>query len=135
MWWKLSRPENAVQVVLRDHTVKFSTNVKADDEKAKIDFLFVRNMYYGQGVEWTLNVKLGGKELYVEDIIENYAEPLLPLSIADNTDDVSSDHRLDWRYLIAQHDRLLIFQVQTTAEMAMREYWVNNRHGIAFAKA
>jgi aspartyl-tRNA synthetase len=74
------------------------------------------------------NVKLGGKELYVEDIIvENYAEPLLPLSIADNTDDVSLDHRLDWRYLdLRKHDRLLIFQVQTTAEMAMREYWVNN---------
>ena len=118
-------------VVLRDHTGKIQlTNVKADDEKTRlISSCSLETCITVSGVVVDApNVKLGGKELYVEDIIvENYAEPLLPLSIADNTDDVSLDHRLDWRYLdLRKHDRLLIFQVQTTAEMAMREYWVNN---------
>ena len=131
-WVETLRDQKKMQfVVLRDHTGKIQlTNVKADDEKTRlISSCSLETCITVSGVVVDApNVKLGGKELYVEDIIvENYAEPLLPLSIADNTDDVSLDHRLDWRYLdLRKHDRLLIFQVQTTAEMAMREYWVNN---------
>jgi len=37
------------------------------------------------------------------------------------------DFRMDWRYIdLRRAENLLLFKVQTTAEMAMREYWVKN---------
>ena len=39
----------------------------------------------------------------------------------------SIDYRLDWRYLdLRRPEVALIFKVQTTAEMAMREFWTKN---------
>ena len=68
-------------------------------------------------------VKLGGLELKLEEIIvESAAEPELPVAA-----DSALDKRIDWRYLdLRRPDRRLIFEVQTTAENAMREYWRNN---------
>ena len=38
------------------------------------------------------------------------------------------DFRLDWRYIdLRRPVNALFFQVQTTAEMAMREYWIKNK--------
>jgi nondiscriminating aspartyl-tRNA synthetase len=65
-------------------------------------------------------VKLGGLELRIEDLtVESLAEPELPIAA-----DSALDKRIDWRYLdLRRPDRRLIFEVQTTAEHAMREYW------------
>ena len=72
-------------------------------------------------------VKLGGLELQLETMqVEALAETPLPLDpFADTLPAV--DYRMDWRYLdLRRPENLLLFQVQTTAEMAMREYWVKH---------
>ena len=71
-------------------------------------------------------VRLGGLELQLKDlVIENLAGSPLPLDpFAENLPDM--DYRLDWRYLdLRRPETALIFRVQTTAEMAMREYWIS----------
>ena len=69
-------------------------------------------------------VKLGGLEVQLETLIVNStAESPLPLDpFAETLPAI--DHRLDWRYLDMRRPQVAaIFQVQTTAEMAFREYW------------
>jgi aspartyl-tRNA synthetase len=65
-------------------------------------------------------VKLGGLEIRLEDlIVDSPAEPEVPIAA-----DSALDKRIDWRYLdLRRPDRRLIFEVQTTAEHAMRELW------------
>ncbi|HMD51816.1 MAG TPA: aspartate--tRNA(Asn) ligase [Solirubrobacteraceae bacterium] len=65
-------------------------------------------------------VKLGGLELRIEDLqVDSLAEPELPIAA-----DSALDKRIDWRYLdLRRPDRRLIFEVQTTVEHAMREFW------------
>jgi aspartyl-tRNA synthetase len=65
-------------------------------------------------------VKLGGLELRLEAMrVDSPAEPELPIAA-----DSALDKRIDWRYLdLRRPDRRLIFEVQSTAEHAMREYW------------
>jgi nondiscriminating aspartyl-tRNA synthetase len=65
-------------------------------------------------------VKLGGLELQLEGLtVESPAEPELPIAA-----DSALDKRIDWRYLdLRRPDRRLIFEVQTTVEHAMREFW------------
>src|SRR5438105_1078249 len=65
-------------------------------------------------------VKLGGLELRLESLhVDSLAEPELPIA-----PDSSMDKRIDWRYLdLRRPERRLIFEVQTTVEHAMREFW------------
>jgi nondiscriminating aspartyl-tRNA synthetase len=65
-------------------------------------------------------VKLGGLELRLQELaLDSPAEPELPIA-----PDSALDKRIDWRYLDLRHpQRRLIFQVQSTIEHAMREYW------------
>jgi nondiscriminating aspartyl-tRNA synthetase len=65
-------------------------------------------------------VKLGGLELKIESVeVDSLAEPELPIAA-----DSALDKRIDWRYLdLRRPDRRLIFQVQTTTERAMRDFW------------
>jgi nondiscriminating aspartyl-tRNA synthetase len=65
-------------------------------------------------------VKLGGLELKLEGVeVDSLAEPEVPIAA-----DSALDKRIDWRYLdLRRPDRRLIFEVQTTAEQAMRELW------------
>ena len=65
-------------------------------------------------------VKLGGLELRIEQLqVDSLAEPELPIA-----SDSALDKRIDWRYLdLRRPDRRLIFEVQTTVEAAMREFW------------
>jgi aspartyl-tRNA synthetase len=69
-------------------------------------------------------VKLGGLELRLEQIeVDSLAEPELPIAA-----DSALDKRIDWRYLdLRRPDRRLIFEVQTTFERAMREFWAKER--------
>src|SRR5450755_2070246 len=65
-------------------------------------------------------VKLGGLELKLESIeVDSPAEPEVPIA-----PDSALDKRIDWRYIdLRRPDRRLIFEVQTTAEHAMRDLW------------
>ncbi len=65
-------------------------------------------------------VKLGGLEVRLHELrVESAAEPELPV-----TAESSLDKRMDWRYLdLRRPDRRLIFEVQSTVEHAMREFW------------
>ncbi len=70
-------------------------------------------------------VKLGGIEIQLETLeVENLAGAQLPLDpFAETLPAI--DYRLDWRYLdLRRPVNLLLFKVQTLAEMAMREYWL-----------
>ncbi len=72
-------------------------------------------------------VKLGGIEVQLETLeTDNPAEPQLPFDpFADTMPAI--DFRLDWRFIDLRRSEIaLIFKVQTTLEMGMREYWLNN---------
>jgi aspartyl-tRNA synthetase len=65
-------------------------------------------------------VKTGGVELIASSLeISSLAEPVLPVD-----EHSASDLQLDWRFLaLRRPENLLVFEVQTTVERAMREYW------------
>jgi len=65
-------------------------------------------------------VKLGGLEIRLQELrVESPAEPEIPV-----TAESSLDKRMDWRYVdLRRPDRRLIFEVQSTVEHAMREFW------------
>jgi nondiscriminating aspartyl-tRNA synthetase len=69
-------------------------------------------------------VKAGGVEIQCEEItIESRAETPLPIA-----KDSSLDKKLDWRAVsLRSQENLLLFEVQTTMEKAMRDYW--QEHG------
>ena len=69
-------------------------------------------------------VNLGGLELQLQELqLDSPAEPELPIA-----PDSALDKRIDWRYLdLRRPDRRLIFEVQSTVEHAMREYWRSER--------
>ena len=65
-------------------------------------------------------VNLGGLELKLDELeVDSPAEPEVPIA-----PDSALDKRIDWRYLdLRRPDRKLIFEVQTTTERAMRDFW------------
>jgi nondiscriminating aspartyl-tRNA synthetase len=72
-------------------------------------------------------VKLGGLEIQLESLtVANNA--LTPLPFDPFAETLPTlDYRLDWRYLdLRRPVNALLFQVETTAEAAMREYWMKN---------
>ena len=72
-------------------------------------------------------VKLGGLEIQLENIVvNNKADTPLPFDPFGETLP-ALDYRLDWRYMdLRRPENYLIFKVQTTLEMALREYWLQN---------
>ena len=69
-------------------------------------------------------VKVGGVELLATTLdVASAAEPGLPID-----EHSASDLQLDWRFLaLRRPENLLVFEVQTTVERAMREYWAAQR--------
>lgn len=69
-------------------------------------------------------VKLGGIEIQLEDLVVEGAADI-PLPFEPYGEYLpEQDFRLDWRYLDLRRDlNRLIFEVQTTAEQAMRQFW------------
>jgi nondiscriminating aspartyl-tRNA synthetase len=72
-------------------------------------------------------VKLNGLEIQLESLeVNNAAESPLPFDPFAETLPIL-DFRLDWRYMdLRRPVNALLFKVQTTVEMAMREYWLKN---------
>jgi aspartyl-tRNA synthetase len=69
-------------------------------------------------------VKAGGVELLATSLdVMGPAEPGLPVD-----EHSAPDLQLDWRFLsLRRPENLLVFEVQTTVERAMREYWAEHR--------
>ncbi len=68
-------------------------------------------------------VKTGGVELIARSLeVVGAAEPGMPVD-----EHSASDLQLDWRFLaLRRPENLLVFDVQTTIERAMRDYWTTH---------
>ncbi len=74
------------------------------------------------------SVRLGGLEILLGTLkVESLSQTPLGLD-PFAASEPGMDHRMSWRYLdLRRPENLLMFRVQTTAEMAMREYWIRHR--------
>jgi aspartyl-tRNA synthetase len=125
-WVNALRDQKSVQfVIVRDETgVAQAVLAKQDPPSAlneQVSALTTESSITLTGaVAADDRVKLGGLELRIEGLhVDSPAEPELPIA-----PDSALDKRMDWRYLdLRRPDRRLIFEVQTTVEAAMREFW------------
>jgi aspartyl-tRNA synthetase len=127
------RNQKAVQfVVLRDHTGLIQ--LVAERTEANIAL----NELIGQLTRESIvqvtgtvirnsNVKLGQLEVHLQTLaVQAMSDPNLPIDLFGKTE-TEVDKRLDWRFLdLRQPHNQLIFRIQTTVEMAMREFWISN---------
>ncbi len=131
-WLQTLRDQKKMQfLVIRDHTgaVQVVVEKAANPELAeKISALTVESAITVSGlVIDNPIVKLGGIEMQLQSLtVENLAGSPIPLDpFAEAMPEM--DYRLDWRYLdLRRPSTALIFKVQTTAEMAFREFWYQN---------
>jgi nondiscriminating aspartyl-tRNA synthetase len=125
-WVHAVRDQKRMQfVVLRDETGLAQLVLAKDDQPSElnqaISVLTPESAVTLTGrVVADERVKLGGLELQLASLtVDSPAEPELPV-----TAESALDKRIDWRYLdLRRPDRKLIFEVQSTVESAMREYW------------
>ncbi|HWX87537.1 MAG TPA: aspartate--tRNA(Asn) ligase [Solirubrobacteraceae bacterium] len=125
-WVHAIRDQKRVQfLVLRDETGLAQLVLGKDDPPSElneaISALTSESAVTVTGLVVTdERVKLGGLEIQLASLaVDSPAEPELPV-----TPDSTLDKRIDWRYLdLRRSDRRLIFEVQSTVEHAMREYW------------
>lgn len=124
-WVQTLRAQKRMQfLVLRDHTgtVQAVHERAADDELAStIDTLTAESAVEITGkVVSNPSVKLGGMELAIEALtVLNLADTPNPLGV-----NPTLETRLDWRFLdLRTPQNLLIFNIQTSAEHAMRTFW------------
>jgi len=131
-WLQVLRDQKKMQfLVLRDQTGAVQIVVEkaaSPDQAALISGCGVESalIITGKVIDNPI-VKLGGIEMQLESIeVNNVAAT--PLAFEPFGDTLPAlDYRLDWRYMdLRRPENLLIFRVQTTAEMAMREFWVKN---------
>src|ERR1700689_1003560 len=125
-WAQAVRDQKRVQfVVMRDESGLAQAVLGKDDPPAELNEQ-VTSLTVESAVTLTgtvvadERVKLGGVELQLESIeVDSAAEPEVPIAA-----DSALDKRIDWRYLdLRRPDRRLIFEVQSTVEHAMRDYW------------
>jgi len=125
-WVNVLRDQKRVQfIVLRDETglaqVVLAKGDPPSELNERLSALTVESAVTIVGtVAADERVNLGGLELKLEELeVDSLAEPEVPIAA-----DSALDKRIDWRYLdLRRPDRKLIFEVQTTAEQAMREFW------------
>jgi aspartyl/asparaginyl-tRNA synthetase len=123
-WAQTLRLQRAMQfVIVRDHTGTVQVTHRRDGTalESALDGLTVESAVRITGrVEANPVVSLGGLELVPEQVtVENRARA--PLPIDDHT---GPEGRLDWRFLDLRRRPAarLVFEVQTTAERAMRQF-------------
>jgi nondiscriminating aspartyl-tRNA synthetase len=125
-WAQAVRDQKRVQfVVVRDESGLAQTVLGKDDPPSELNEQ-ITSLHVESAVTLTgtvvadERVKLGGVELQLESIeVDSPAEPEVPIAA-----DSALDKRIDWRYIdLRRPDRRLIFEVQTTVEHAMRDYW------------
>jgi len=120
-------------VILRDSSGKVQMTIEKNDENKLlneiISSLTKESTILTNGILYQQEkVKLRGMEFIPKTIqITSLSEEELPIDILDYTNKSKQDLRLDNRFLDLRLDKnYLIFKGQTLAEMAMREYWINN---------
>lgn len=125
-WVNALRDQKRVQfIVLRDETgmaqVVLAKGEEPSELNARISALTPESAVTIIGtVKADERVNLGGFEVKLEQLdVDSLAEPEVPIAT-----DSALDKRIDWRYLdLRRPDRKLIFEVQTTTERAMRDFW------------
>jgi aspartyl-tRNA synthetase len=125
-WAQAVRDQKSIQfVIVRDETGLVQVVLEKTDPPSRlneeISALTVESAVTASGtVIADERVKLGGLELRLDELrVDALAEPELPIA-----PDSALDKRIDWRYIdLRRPDRRLMFEVQTTAEHAMREFW------------
>ncbi len=127
------RDQKVVQfLVVRDHTgmVQVVIDRSADNQRLneQVSALTKESTISLTGrLVANPRVRMGGMEILCTDLsIESIADPALPIDIFGRTE-TNLSKRLDWRFLDLRHPRnQLLLDVQTTAEYAMRGFWIDN---------
>jgi len=127
------RNQKAVQfIILRDHTGLIQVIAERSEENKTFNEL-IESLTRESAIEAigvvvsNPNVKLRQIELQLQSLlVDSLSEANLPVDIFGKTE-TEVDKRLDWRFLdLRQPENQLIFRIQTTVEMAMREFWIAN---------
>lgn len=127
------RNQKAVQfIILRDHTGLIQVVADRSEAKNTLNEL-IAQLTRESAIQVTgvvvrnPNVKLGQLELQLETLsIDSMSDGTLPIDLFGKTE-TDLDKRLDWRFLdLRKPENQLIFRIQTTVEMAMREFWISN---------
>jgi nondiscriminating aspartyl-tRNA synthetase len=126
------RNQKAVQfILLRDHTGIIQIVVERSEINTAVNDL-VSALTRESAIEVTglvvsnPAIKLGQIEIQLETIkVVSEANAVLPIDTSGKTES-EADKRLDWRFLdLRSHENQSIFQIQTTVERAMREFWLS----------
>ncbi|HEX3434585.1 MAG TPA: aspartate--tRNA(Asn) ligase [Solirubrobacteraceae bacterium] len=125
-WIQALRDQKRVQfIVLRDESglaqVVLAKGDPPSELNERVSALTVESAVTIVGtVAADERVNLGGLELRLDELeVDSPADPEVPIA-----PDSALDKRIDWRYLdLRRPDRKLIFEVQTTTERAMRDFW------------
>lgn len=127
-WVEVVRDQKSIQfVILRDPTgqVQITHKRETNEEMAEtISRLTLESavIVEGEALE-NERVRLGGLEVIPSRIdVVSHAEPL-PLG-----EEAGEDTKMDWRFLdLRRPENRLIFEVQTSALAAMREFWLEHQ--------
>jgi len=120
-WFVSARPTKAIRfIVVRDRTGTVQAVCRGEDLLHVIDSLTPESAIRVTGiVRETSTARFGKYEIAVEDLIV-IARADSPLPVVSKPD---SDARLDFRFLdLRSREQLLIFEIQTALEAAMREF-------------
>lgn len=126
------RDQKSVQfVIVRDYTGMIQVVLEVNAQNATYNqIISTLTRESAVEVEGTVvanpKVKLGQVEILLEKIvIHALADPVLPIDVTGKTA-TEVDKRLDWRFLdLRRPENNLVFQVQTTVEQAMRNFWIS----------
>jgi nondiscriminating aspartyl-tRNA synthetase len=129
-WVNALRDQKRVQfIVVRDETgmaqVVFPKGDPPSELNERISALTPESAVTIIGtVKADERVNLSGLEIKLEELdVDSLAEPEVPIA-----PDSALDKRIDWRYIdLRRPDRKLIFEVQTTTERAMRDFWAKEK--------
>lgn len=120
-------------IVLRDSSGKVQMTIEKNPENqgmnALVSTLTKESTLKAKGILYERpNVKLRGMEFIPSSIeVTSLSLEELPIDINDYTNKSNKELRLDNRFLdLRTEQNYLIFKGQTIAEMAMREYWMEN---------
>ena len=126
------RNQKAVQfILLRDHTGMIQIVVERSVlNSAANDLISTLNRESAIEVTGLVvdnpAIKLGQIEIRLETFhVVSVSDAILPIDISGKTES-DIDKRLDWRFLdLRSAENQLIFQIQTTVEWAMRDFWLS----------
>ena len=120
-----------VFVIVQDRTGRVQVTIEREApgtppttlERTAVDLTIGSAVRVNGLVAANVAVKVGGIELLARSLeVASRAEPGLPID-----EHSASDLQMDWRFLaLRRPESLLVFEVQTTVERAMREYWAEN---------